>query len=156
VTDSCSTSGGNSCGTCDSGFAQDQGSLLTPSGGPLILAFETGPSTIAEEARTVLNVTTEGGVGAVRYVYTGLPDGRATASTTSLACAPPVIDNFTVTVRANDSAGHSATANATLRVTAPPSGPPSASYLWLDVVIGAVAGGAVAWLLVVRRKRPPL
>ncbi len=95
--------------------------LLTvrPLPSPVILAFGASPNPVATGNVTFLNVTASGGTGTLSFAFSGLPAGCVTANTSSLACAPTSVGNFTVRVFVNDSSSHSATANTTLVVSVP-------------------------------------
>ncbi len=154
VTDDCSTAGENASGTCDSGFGQDVGSTFDAAGGPVILSFSANPISVAVGGATELDTSAVGGIGTVRYTYLGLPGGCSTGNTLTLACLPRAVGDFVLEVYVNDTAGHSASATASLEVNAPSSsgpGPsnPSPAPGGLTEWIYAVAGVASAIVLVV-------
>ncbi len=164
VTDSCSTPSENESGTCDSGFAQDQGSSWNAAGGPVVLSFLADPPTVAVGASTHLVATVVGGIGAVGYTYTGLPPGCRSENSSSFVCSPEAPGNFRVSLFANDSLGHDALASAPLNVTAASSGPPPPggshpsgagawSVAWYALIGGAVAAGLAGLALVIRARR---
>ena len=156
VTDVCRTAGENASGTCDSGFAQDPGSTWNAPAGPVVLSFGASPSTVRVGRTTFLNATTEGGAGALSYVYTGLPPGCSSSNTSSLRCTPVLAGSFPVTVYINDSAGNSAHAESVLTVENIGSSPVSRGDPWFYVLVGAVTVAAVAVvLLAMRRRRTP-
>ena len=92
-----------------------------PSGAPSISSFTVTPSTVSVGTPAVISVSVSGGTPPLSYAYTGLPSGCATVDKASFTCSPSVAGNYTVTVYVNDSASHSASSNALLKVT-PASG----------------------------------
>lgn len=157
VTDACRTVGENSSGTCDSGFAQDQGSTWNAPAGPVVLSFDASPSIVHVGSTTLLNATTEGGVGALTYVYVGLPPGCDSANTPSLRCTPTQAGTFPITVFINDSAGNDARAATVLTVESADTSSGAGSDPWLYalagvVAVAAVTAGMVGWRR--RRSRP--
>jgi Right handed beta helix region len=153
VTDECGTAGEISSGTCDSGFAQDQDSMFNASLGPVIVSFDANPSTVVLRGSTTLATNESGGIGAITYVYTGLPAGCASANTATLVCTPALTGVYNVTVYVNDSAGHSAYAVAALTVLPVYPAPFPAGELWLLGVGLIVVAVAVGMAVVVFRRR---
>jgi len=156
VTDRCSLPGENSSGTCDSGFGQDSGSVFDATVGPWVFSFSADPSAVRVGELTFLNASSIGGVGPLRYTYTGLPAGCASSNTSSLRCTPSSRGLFDVTVYVNDSAKESANASTDLEVygTSPPPMPVASPDVWPWVVVGAIlVGGAVAGAVWFARRR---
>jgi hypothetical protein len=98
---------------------------VNPASVPTITAFVATPNPVGVNHQTHLNVTVSGGTGALKYVYTGLPQGCSTDSTASLACTPWAAGTFIVRVFVNDTASHSASGTTTLTVN--PSSVPTIS-----------------------------
>jgi YVTN family beta-propeller protein len=63
-----------------------------------------------------LQVTLEGGTGALQFVYSGLPQGCATLDAASLTCTPTEAGTFGVEVFVNDSVGGATTAMVSFTV----------------------------------------
>jgi len=93
-------------------------SIWKGSSTPKISSFVANPFRVTVDQPTYFNVTATGGLGALSYVYTGLPAGCVTSNTASLACTPSTTGMFSVRVFTNDTASQSANRNTTLIVTA--------------------------------------
>ncbi len=114
-----------------------------------LTAFGIVPgSSVVAGAGIVLVTNVTGGIGADRFVYSGLPNGCNTTNSSTLRCNPGV-GNWTIGVTVVDARGFEVQGSLRLTVT-PSSGVPG----W---VYGVVAGAAVAALatagLWVRRRR---
>jgi len=91
-------------------------------GGPQISSFTIDPTFDPLGSSITLSVVVTGGVGALSYVYTGLPPGCASQNASTMSCTPVSPGDFSVRVFVNDSAGHSANAGYTIAVVPlPPS-----------------------------------
>ncbi|HKV90806.1 MAG TPA: hypothetical protein VJQ43_06405 [Thermoplasmata archaeon] len=103
-----------------------------------------------------------GGTGGLRYTYTGLPGGCASANATSLMCSPSTTGSYTIGVSVSDLFGFPANASAPLTVNATvgpgpnPPGPLSPQGIdWWYVALIALGALVVALILVWRFGRPP-
>ncbi len=128
--------------------------------GPTIETFALRPSSITLGQTTSISVNATGGIGALTFVYSGLPLGCAGATTSTFTCTPQSVGSFGVVVEIRDSVGVTATASGTLNVSLAPSPSPGASsnaFDFVDFGLGALAGGLIAAvvLLSLRRKGPP-
>lgn len=101
--------------------------LAAPSAPPVIAAFTVSPSPVAVGATTELAVTVAGGAPPFAYAYSGLPAGCASADVARLACVPTESGSFPLDAVVTDAAGATASAGATLTVTA--SSPPIPTLL---------------------------
>jgi hypothetical protein len=88
-------------------------------GAPVITYYAVSPSTVTTGASITFTVSAYGGIGYVRYAYSGLPEGCVSANSSTLTCTPTVAGGYIVTVYVNDSAKHSATATTPLIVNSP-------------------------------------
>jgi hypothetical protein len=117
---------------------------------------------IAVGETTSLIVGLSGGSGSTGYVYSGLPSGCATNSTSNLQCSPSVAGEFNVSVNATDVANYTVSASARLLVEpAVPgtdgSGAASglAGYALAGIALAAIVVAVAAILIVRRRRNPP-
>jgi hypothetical protein len=85
---------------------------------PTIGSFKASPNPIMVTHTTYLNVSASGGIGTLRYAFSGLPAGCSSQDLASLTCTPTVSGTFHVRVYVNDSL--SQTANTTLTLTVTP------------------------------------
>lgn len=131
---------------------------VTPASGPVGTTFTLTPGV-------------SGGVGALTYLYFGLPGGCANANLTELLCKPWAAGTTTVEVIVTDALGRSSTANGTIHVTAiqvtqphgPTAGPRLLGLPWDQgvallvalVALIAVGTGVLLWRRSVRARAPP-
>ena len=80
-------------------------------------ALTIEPTTIAVGQETALSAGESGGLGALTYVYFGLPPGCASANSSLLLCIPSSTGLFEVQVNVSDQLGRYMTANANFSVT---------------------------------------
>jgi hypothetical protein len=131
--------------------------LVAPS--PTIAELNVSPTPVPAGTSMIMIVVPEGGSLPYSYAYSGLPAGCAPQNTDILNCAPTLPGLYTVGVRVTDSAGESALANLSVRVTAPSSstgGVPGSDVL---LVVGGAAAAVVIVVVAValifrRRSRP--
>lgn len=134
---------------------------------PSIGAIAATPNPVSVGDPTTINVTAGGGVGALTYVYAGLPAGCTSANSPTLTCTPTAAGLSTVEVTVNDSLGRNATAEVQLSVNPRSSGGGGGSSgatgglsdetlaLIGGVVLLAAALGAAAVVALRRRRAPP-
>ncbi len=107
--------------------------------GLVVASFNATPASVAVGERTLLSVTTSGGVSPVGYVYAGLPPGCTSQTVPTLPCTPEATGTYSVSVTATDTAYRTSSASLTLIVTSAgvASGPQIVSFgnspdaLWL-------------------------
>jgi YVTN family beta-propeller protein len=92
---------------------------------PTISSFAAIPSTVAPDQTSTLVVQATGGIGDLTYSYGGLPAGCVPQNLSSLTCAPTATGSFSMSATIVDSQGMTATAFATLNVSAPTSSLPT-------------------------------
>jgi len=124
--------------------------VFTAGANPLSAALAVSPSTITVGGETNFTTTAAGGTLPYSYVYSGLPNGCATADLAVLFCSPTVTGTFTVTVNVTDNNGATVSAHATLVVNAAPNGPTTGSsgpstLEWS--IVGAIIGIVLLLLL---------
>lgn len=91
-----------------------------------VSSFSAVPSPVHVGGTAYLNATTNGGSGALTYLYKDLPPGCTTANASALVCHPTGAGSFQVRVFANDTVHQSATSVTFLGVTS--SGPSISSF----------------------------
>jgi YVTN family beta-propeller protein len=123
--------------------------------GALSATLTAAPATISLGQSTNLTTVTGGGTPPFQYAYTNLPTGCSTGDSSVLACTPSAPGSTTVTVTVTDHLGHTAQANATIKVQGSSSNPPTSSNLgnWLWVILIAVIVAIVLLLVIVLRRR---
>jgi len=94
--------------------------VVTAGSPPVIESFYATPQNITTRGTSTLEVSVSGGVGWFSFRYVGLPQGCATANTSSLSCTPTVTGSFSVGVNVTDQFGAWADATTRLNVSAPP------------------------------------
>ncbi|MCI4317357.1 MAG: LPXTG cell wall anchor domain-containing protein, partial [Thermoplasmata archaeon] len=125
---------------------------------PLTASLATDPSTLSLGGSTTLTTTPAGGTPAYSYAYSGLPAGCGTANAATLHCTPTATGNFSITVNVTDTAGGSALAHATLRVSASvgtASATGSSSLEWWIIAGLLILFALIVLLVVWRRRRKP-
>jgi hypothetical protein len=85
--------------------------------GLVVASFNATPASVAVGERTLLSVTTSGGVLPVGYVYSGLPPGCTSQTVPTLPCTPEATGTFSVSVTATDAAHRTSSTSLTLIVT---------------------------------------
>jgi hypothetical protein len=98
--------------------------------GLVVTSFNATPARVEVGERTLLSVTTSGGVSPVGYVYAGLPPGCTSQTVPTLPCSPEETGTFSVNVTATDAAHRTSSASLTLIVTSagPATGPQILSF----------------------------
>ncbi len=142
-------------------FDPNSSGTANPSGGPAIDSFTFDPSSVTVDDHVTVAVLVTGGAAPLTYSYRGLPGGCPSVNLSSWSCAPNSTGVFPVEVIVTDSAGRSASANASLSVGQAPA--TSAKLLGLPASTGvavllgvAVAAGLAVVLVgfrVMRRRR---
>lgn len=92
--------------------------------GPLISAFTVQPAAISLGQTVWFNTTAAGGVGTLKYLYTGapgLPSGCSTHNLTTFSCVPRAKGSFTLNVTVTDGLGGHNNATANLVVNSDPA-----------------------------------
>lgn len=84
---------------------------------PNVLSFSVTPDSGPLGTTFALSSTISGGVGALTYLYFGLPGGCTDKNVSQLSCKPWAAGNTTVELIVTDSLGRSSSANATILVT---------------------------------------
>jgi YVTN family beta-propeller protein len=115
-------------------------SVVTPP--TLILAsFVSAPSSVQIGNSAVLTASVTGPVGAVTYVYTGLPSGCSSTNASTLDCRPSSTGVYNVSVAATDQLGRSVHGSLALTVTLAvgATGVPSPPAGWGVLALVAVA-----------------
>jgi outer membrane biosynthesis protein TonB len=87
---------------------------------PTISTFTATPNPLDANATTTLTVSASGGTGTLKYAYTGLPAGCASANLASISCTPTVSGTFMVTVYVNDTLTYSTSSFVILFVNSDP------------------------------------
>lgn len=128
------------------------GTELVVNPAPTITAFTATPTAVSIGGRTVLSVNASYGSPPWIYRFSGLPSGCSSQSVPLLPCYPTATGNFTVRVQVVDQFNATASASATLVVTAAggPGHPrvssfsavPSAFVLGNSTNLTVVAAGA--------------
>ncbi|MFI5417567.1 MAG: PKD domain-containing protein [Candidatus Lutacidiplasmatales archaeon] len=90
---------------------------LTVDPNPSIRSFSVTPSTIRLGANATFNVSVNGGIRPLAYLYTGLPNGCSSTNASTLPCTPTTTGNFTVHVFVRDSGGNVVNSTTSLLVT---------------------------------------
>lgn len=137
---------------------------------PSVLSFVVIPASGSVGTTFVLTPSVSGGVGALTYLYFGLPAGCANQNLTALSCKPSTPGNTTVEVIVTDSLGRFGTGNATIRVTPvqgtqPHSSGPNPKFLGLPrdqgvtlllflVALTAIGMGMLLWRWRLRPRTP--
>jgi YVTN family beta-propeller protein len=126
----------------------------------LSATLTVSPSTITVGGETNFTTTAVGGIVPYSYVYSGLPEGCATADLAVLRCLPTVTGTFAVTVNVTDSVGGMVSAHATLVVNAATShttpgstGLSSLEWGLIVVIILIVLFLALFFFIAKRRKK---
>ncbi len=83
------------------------------------LGLTAAPASFYLGNGTYLNASASGGTPAYSYVYSGLPSGCTTSSTSSLYCVPTSAGNASVTVVVTDGAGEQVRGTAAFTVLSP-------------------------------------
>ncbi|MCI4331954.1 MAG: hypothetical protein L3K19_08955 [Thermoplasmata archaeon] len=92
--------------------------------GPSIAAFAVTPAAISLGQTILFNTTAVGGVGTLKYLYTGvpgLPSGCSTHNLTSFTCIPRAKGNYSLLVTVTDGLGGHNNATSNLVVNPDPS-----------------------------------
>ncbi len=122
-------------------------------GGPgvtaLVRSFDARPAVLDVNATTHLEVTPSISSGALRFSYTGLPPGCATANISVLTCKPTVIGTYYPTVAVSDPTGELSYASVHLVVNPPPTvsslvASPTTLVLGLRAVLTVAVSGGTA------------
>ncbi len=122
---------------------------LTVTSFPIISSFLIAPSFVPVGHATDLNVTVNGGIPPLDYVYLGLPAGCATSDLAEMDCTPLAPGSYTVNVVVNDILGHSVNASSRLTVFAIPeialfSATPNPVEVNVSVTVLAEVSGGVS------------
>ncbi len=95
---------------------EGSGTLSVVASPPAIVSAGFTPSTVDENATTVLAVTAVGGAGPTTLSYGDLPAGCRSEDTRELTCVPAKAGDYVVRVSATDPLGENATSFASLTV----------------------------------------
>jgi hypothetical protein len=130
---------------------------LTVAPQPRITDFAASLNPVPVGRLTMLMPDVVGGSGEFSFVYTGLPPGCTSSNSSALSCRPTQSGVYTVTVRATDTTGTSASAQLNLTVASLSTG---AGGGVSSLVVGTAVGGVVAIVaigvgavLLLRRRR---
>lgn len=129
--------------------------VFTNSTAPLrILTFSLLPSRLSLGSTSNVSVVVSGGVGLLHYFYTGFPTACAPPDRASWTCTPTRSGTWTVSVRVNDSVGHTTEASTNLVVIGagtPSKLTPDGSYAVGVGLIALLIAGVIA--VMSRRRR---
>ncbi|MCI4344562.1 MAG: hypothetical protein L3J87_02930, partial [Thermoplasmata archaeon] len=122
----------------------------------LVTSFAYRPASIALGDSAEFLTVTQGGVGPLRFAYSGLPPGCPTTTNASFSCVPAASGEFNVSVSVSDASGATQGSNVSLSVS--PALPPAPSGSDSFGLAAAAVGGSAAVIagvgaLLVRRRR---
>jgi hypothetical protein len=103
------------------GKPSNQSATLVVTADPVIGTSRWDLSAVTVGTATTLRTTASGGSGTLRYSYSNLPNGCATANVTNLTCLPTQSGTFVVHVAVADTASFVVRTNVTLLVNAKPA-----------------------------------
>ncbi len=92
------------------------GFLQGPPANVAIVSANVTPSITSVGHAVEFAIVASGGSSAISYAYSGLPSGCSSANAASLGCVPTKAGSFTITVRATNSTGASASSSILLTV----------------------------------------
>lgn len=129
---------------------------------PSVASFSSHPDPVGVGNTTVLSASVTGGLLPLTFTYAGLPEGCASANTSSLSCVPAQAGTFHVSLTARDMLNRSTTSSTVLTVVGNSSSGPGPNPVpasspapipgWLLAVAGAAIVVAVVGVILIRRR----